>query len=144
MPVTIDWYDKSQRILVQKFIDHWTMNEYFATQPDVEQFFKSTSERVDVLLDLLNARHFLPPNVMFYVQQIVKQASFNYPNWGLAVFISTWRMNQTLYNIGSRVSRDYRQHVRLCPSYEEALALIATDRQVASTISGNNASNAQP
>lgn len=143
MPVTIDWYDEPQRILVQRFIDYWTLNEYFATQPDVERFFRSTTDRVDVLLDLLTAKHFLPPNVMLYVQQIVKQASFSYPNWGLAVFISTWRMNQMLYNIGSRISREYRQHVRLCPSYEEALALIAADRQAAQTIHGNNASNAQ-
>ncbi len=133
MPITLTWYDETQKILVQRFTGHWTMNEYFALKPDSERFFNSTPERVDVMLDMLEAKHFLPPNVMMYVQEIVKNADFSYPNWGLAVFISTWRMNQVLYNIGCRVSREYRQHVRITDSYEQALSLIATDRQAAST-----------
>lgn len=133
MPVTLTWYDEPQRILLRQFIGKWTVNEYLADQDAVRQIFTSTPDRIDVLLDLLTADHFLPPNVMSHVQQIVQDASYSFPNWGLAVFISKWRMNQVLYSIGSRVSREYRQHVRLTASYEDALRLIAADRQAITT-----------
>jgi hypothetical protein len=46
MPITLDWYDLDQTIILVRFIGNWTMEEYAACGEGINLLVRTNSQRV--------------------------------------------------------------------------------------------------
>src|SRR5574337_711770 len=125
MPVSADWYDSKQEIVLYVFEGRWTWDELYATYNKAIAMEKSVPHRVDVLLDMLNSKA-VPANALLHVKNISNKQP---DNLGLTVIVTPNAFVRALYNAGAQFYKGIAHYFRVVPTMEEALQMIADDRK---------------
>jgi hypothetical protein len=130
MPFTLSWYDQGQGILQIQMDDVVTWDEYHNVISQVVEQAASVPYRVDVILAGTQDMPQGNPLVHFrsVMQKIQKQS-----NIGMMVVCTNIQRSGFMQIIGELAARaagfDLKQKERMVATFDEALQVIATERQ---------------
>lgn len=124
--IELDWNDLQKTIIHYTFIDPWTWDEYYKTNPKRDMMLSTIPHVVDIILDFRRGKH-IPSQAMTHFR---KAAAWDNPQRGIVVIIGVHSMLQSLANIMMRV---YPQAALKAPrpakDIDEARGIIAEVRQ---------------
>jgi hypothetical protein len=128
MPMMVDWYDKTQNIIMSRFIENWTLEEYAEANVTLNRLCQLAVGRFDMIADLSEATYTPPVGTLWDWKQYSELRESLYPNWGLAVFINPGRVYDAFFAEGIQTSDVLRKHARLAKNVIEAVQIIRADR----------------
>jgi hypothetical protein len=125
MPIQVFWEDDAQTIVRYNFEGTWTWDELYPAYYQAIAMEKSVTDRVDVILDMRDSGR-VPANALLHIKNISEKQP---PNIGLSIFVTTNAFVTSMYNMAIRVYSKVAYYFRITKTPEEALAMIAADRQ---------------
>jgi len=128
MPVIVDWYDKTQNIILSRFIENWTLEEYAEVSVTLNHLSQQVVGRFDMIADLSEAVYTPPIGTLWDWKQYADLRDSMFPNWGLTVFINPSRVYDAFFAEGIQTSDVLRKHSRLAKNIIEAVQIIRADR----------------
>jgi hypothetical protein len=128
MPMMVDWYDKTQNIILLRFIENWTLEEYSAANVTLQQLCQQAVGRFDMIADLSEAAYSPPVGTLWDWKQYADLRDSIFPDWGLTVFITPSRVYNAFFEEGIQTSDVVRKHSRLAKNVIEAVQIIRADR----------------
>lgn len=124
MPVSVQWYDEEQHIILYTFEGQWTWEELHGVLNEVSTMMGSVNHRVDAIIDLSSSR-FVPSNALLKMRIESDQPS---PNWGIGVFVQAGTFINALLETFKRLNRTVSQRYFIANSIDEAIEMIAKER----------------
>ena len=128
MPITFEWYDKKRNIIINTIEGYWTWHEGMEVVDGIIALSKQ-AERVDTIVDMRESNTIVPSGALHYMPIIVKKVSQRLPNWGISVIVSNHWLVAALLKISAAFSDEIKRRYRITDTIENALAIIATDRE---------------
>ena len=127
MPITYNWLDEANSIIVVRFSGNWTVDEQVNNYGLID-LMRQTNGRFDVIVDFSEASY--TPAVGSLGQWIndLEGRKKTYPHWALAVQVITSNVMIAYFDEGVRVSEVIRKHCRRTRMFEEAVQIIQVDR----------------
>jgi hypothetical protein len=125
MPIQVFWEDDAQTIFRYNFESTWTWDELYTAYYQAIAMEKSVAHRVDVILDMRNSGR-VPANALLHIKNISEKQP---PNIGLSIFVTTNAFIGSMYTMAARVYGKVAHYFHIAKMPEEALGMIATDRQ---------------
>ena len=124
--IVAEWFDENQRILLWVFEGKWGWEEFYESKDIAHQLIRDASpDRVDIVALFVTSPS-LPPNAISNIKQISLQSP---ENWLLTVIVGAGAFINTMVSIGRRANRNLADKYAIAGTMEDALALIAEQRQ---------------
>jgi hypothetical protein len=124
--IVAEWLDENQRILLWVFEGKWGWTEFYESMTIAHQMIRDAApDRVDIVA-LFVTSPALPPNAISNIKQISLQSP---ENWLLTVIVGAGPFINTMVSIGRRANRNLADKYAVADTMEDALALIAEQRQ---------------
>jgi hypothetical protein len=127
MAVQIMWDNPEKTIVRYNFEGRWTWDEFYPVYKEALAMELSVPHRVDVIVDLQNARLF-PDNLLTHMKGISDKQP---PNIGVSVLVTKHRFVHSMYNIGIKFYGKIKHYFRLAETLEDAYKMIEEERQQA-------------
>lgn len=130
MPVNADWYDKTQNIIICRYVGNWTLAEASGVTPLINQFLQQAIGRTDLIADFSESTYAPPVGTLWTWKQNAEFRDSTFPDWGLMVIVnpSGNRVYDAFFAEGTQTSDVLRKHCRLARSGVEAVQIILADR----------------
>ncbi|MBL8155258.1 MAG: hypothetical protein JNM70_13825 [Anaerolineae bacterium] len=128
MAVQFTWYDRKHGIARYTFIGDWTWAEFYTTyvQASLEcTVVRQELGRFDTIADL-SRNATIPANILSHITRIAERPRVES---NLVIFITDDRWLTALYTVAAQFSSRVARRYRMAASLEEALDIIARDRQ---------------
>lgn len=128
MAVQFSWHDRKQGIARYDFINDWSWAEFYTTyvQASLEcTLVRQQLGRFDTIADLTrNAA--IPANILSHITRIAERPRVESH---LVIFVTEDRWLRALHTVAAQFSNRVARRYRMASSFEEALDIIARDRQ---------------
>jgi hypothetical protein len=128
MPVSVNWYDEVQRIMLYRLIGDWTLAENTEASSLSYQLSQQITGRFDIIVDSIESTYVPPVGVLWDWKQSAMFRDSTFPNWGLTIIVSITKIGNAFFEEGIQTSDVIRKHFCLATSIKEALEIIHTDR----------------
>lgn len=126
MPIAIDWHPDLPKVILYRFAEHWTWDEFHqAFGRSLELAAERPGERYDVIGDFSNAPMLPPGSGISHVYSAFRRTP---ANCGLTVVITTSRFIRAMVEVMYKVHPDTRLRFAIAPTAEDAWRLIAQQR----------------
>lgn len=127
MPISFEWYDEDEKILLNRFVGAWTWKECLDESLKAAAMCRDLG-RVDVILDNRDAHFAIPSGALTYGPQIVETVLEASGDWGVTAIVTDSVLVRMLYRTAAGLSKSVRQQYRLASDYDHALDIIYQDR----------------
>lgn len=84
MPISVQWDNPEQSIVMIVFERPWTWKEFDSAVEQMLAFFNSVHHKVDVIFDIRNGG-FPPPDAITHFKRV---AEIQHPNGGLLIYVA--------------------------------------------------------
>jgi hypothetical protein len=129
MAIRYYWQDDEKTLIRYELEGSWTWDELYGVLYEALQEIQAVGHRVDAIIDLRNTNN-VPGAGLTNLKRI---SELNPSNSELSVFVTSSAFLRSLYEMGSRIHQGVARHYRIVPTMDEAEALIAESRRVASS-----------
>ena len=103
MPIELIWDDEDRSIIHERFIGHWTWEEFHENAVEIRHMAESVSHRVDVIADLEASEGMPIGPAITQARAAMREVP---PNWqGIIVVSGSWLV-KTLTSVYQSVSRN--------------------------------------
>lgn len=124
--IAVEWLEEKQRILLWVFEGKWGWTEFYESMTIAHQMIREAApDRVDIVALFLTSPS-LPPNVISNIKQVSLQSP---ENWLLTVIVGAGPFINAMVGIGRRANRNLADKYAIASTIEDALKLIAEQRQ---------------
>ena len=121
MPISIQWYDDSKRVVLWDFDGAWTLEQLHAIYTESHNMCMTVPEnKVIALLDLTHSASVIPPNIF---SALSTRRRTQAPNFDMIVVVSSSSLIKVFVNIMMTMPALHDQFA-LYDTYEDALAFI--------------------
>jgi hypothetical protein len=128
MPVSVNWYNEVQRIMLYRLIGDWTLAENIEATAISDRLVQQGIGRFDIIVDMTQSAYVPPVGALWDWKQIATLRDSTFPNWALTVITSGSKVSDAFFTEGIQTSDIIRKHYRLATNIEEALEIIYLDR----------------
>jgi hypothetical protein len=128
MAVQFSWYDRKRGIARYDFVGSWTWAEFYATyvQASLEcTLMRQQLGRFDTIADL-TCNVAISANILSHITRVAERPRVESD---LVIFVTEDRWLNALYTVAAQFSNRVARRYRMASSFEEALDIIARDRQ---------------
>ena len=124
MPITVHWYDESQRAILYHVSGQWSWEDVSAAIDQAMTLLNSVNHKVHLLVDVResDAVPLLNPAGL---HRAAHAPTMDHPNTDLVILIGPGPLVAILYEIFQRVYRRIARRYQIVASMEEAEALMA-------------------
>lgn len=125
MPIHISWYDEAKTIMIHRYEEPWTIADYYAHIRRNYDLIEEVGHRVDIINDLRDLVQ-IPPDIIGAIRHAAHSA---HENEGINMIVAANTLIQILVEkVYSSANVDVTP-IRFVDTIEQALAVIAADRQ---------------
>jgi hypothetical protein len=128
MPVSVNWYDEVQRIMLYRLIGDWTLAENTEANILSHQLSQQVTGRFDIIADATESTYVPPIGSLWDWKQSAMFRDSTFLNWGLTVVVTTSKVGEAFFEEGVQTSEVIHRHFRLAKSVADALEIIHADR----------------
>lgn len=127
MTVTVQWDDVAHNTLCLTYQRPWTWDEFQQAYLEVDALFKSTTDTVDLIIDIRNAG-FPPPDAVPRFRRILQN---QHPNRGIVAFVGVPYLVLSFVKIINRLTNGKEDvpKFQFFPSLEAARQALAFHRK---------------
>lgn len=94
MPITVEWDNEAQHIILITYFGRWTWNDFFNSDATVRQMIDENKGRADLIVDVTKNVYF-PPDIAEHADRIVAALD---PRLGMIVLVGR-EINKELMNL---------------------------------------------
>lgn len=127
MSVQVFWDNPEKTVVRYDFEGRWTWDEFYPAYKQAIEMELSVAHRVDVIVNLEQARLF-PDNMLSHLKVISDKQP---PNIGVSVLVTRNGFVHSMYNVGVKFYGKIRHYFRTADTLQEAYEIIAEMRQAA-------------
>ena len=130
MPVSAEWYDKDESILIYHFEGKWKLDEFHEAINTAEKLLQEHTGRLDVISDLSNTagndKSIRPGDMQGAMNRSFKILP---EELGYAVVVGAAFGIKIMIDLLAKIYGPMKKHVRTSNTVEEALEMIRAERQ---------------
>lgn len=137
MPVSVDWYDKNESILIYHFEGTWKLNEFHEAINTAEKLLKEHTGRLDVISDLTSTKGYDKSVRGSEIQAAMNRSFKILPDeLGYAIVVGAALGVKIMIDLLAKVYGPMKKHVRTSNTVEDALEMIKKEREKETQESG--------
>jgi hypothetical protein len=122
MPIQVEWLDDDKKILIERYIGSWTIEDFKSRTGVVNTMLDSVQHPVDMVLDV--ARSGFPPlGIVAEAEKIIAQDR-RHPNMQRVIYAAPSAFMRMLLAAGRRTRGFEPDFLYEFPTMEEALGFI--------------------
>ncbi|NDJ62520.1 MAG: hypothetical protein GYB67_15435 [Chloroflexi bacterium] len=127
MPVNVYWRDTEQTIMCFDCIGRWTWKELIDATHTSYDMADSVPHRVDAVVNLTDGRY-LPGGAFGQINTLARRGR---DNWQLGVIVGANQVVKAMITMFKQLYSESGQHFVFAETVDDALALIAAQREQA-------------
>jgi hypothetical protein len=117
MGLEVSWVDYAQTTILRYFTGHWTWEEFYKSQEQVNAMLRSVPHQVHQILDFSETSS-LPPNTLTHLRNSARNVP---PNRGKSIVVTRSNFYLQMYNILNKLFPAITERVIIVATREEAL-----------------------
>jgi hypothetical protein len=129
MSITCEWLDESASIIIVRFSEKWTLEDFREVEAKVRQYAHQVVGRFDIITDFTVDVVMLPLGSLELWLTLAEQRHIDFPNWGLTVWVMGNSILEPYFDTGHELSESIRQHARRVNTLEDAVNLMTKHRK---------------
>lgn len=122
MPIHYCWHNEDQTIIRYEFHGAWGWNDFYPAYNAVVALRESVPHTVHIIVDLRSSGP-IPAQALVNIRQIGRRPA---DNLGVVVMVTTNRLIQQLFEMGTRIYPDIARYYATVPDIAAAEAIIAS------------------
>lgn len=119
--ITVDWDNPDRTIILCRFEDPWTWNEYYAMSRQMAAMFDNIDHVADTIIDMTRG-HAMPSGVLSHMGRAVK---LHTAKKGIIILVGVGGIVGPIIQIMNRLYPKMTRHFQQASSLEDAYARIA-------------------
>lgn len=127
MAIEVNWYNSEKTIILEKYPNKWTWDDFYALRDTVPLMMSEVPHTVNIIADMGNNLDVPSGNAMLHARNVVN--SFP-PNWGMLIMITRSPLINSFVNMFNKIFPAlWARKIHLVKSYDDAFALIAAQEK---------------
>jgi hypothetical protein len=97
--IKVEWANQDKNVVRWQFLDHWTWQEFYQAQREVDAMIDTVEGMVDGIIFTSSLQH-IPPNALTHLRKILRQ---KHQRYGISIVIGARSFLTALLNLLPRL-----------------------------------------